>query len=78
LDLVHRGDDMMKLMWSHSMAFVAGGWVVWELIRVRQRRRLGESWPLILTGFSDNKKDAVIQIAVVLGFVVLTMWLLHA
>lgn len=66
---------MMKSVWSHSIAFVAGGWVVWELIKVRERRRLGESWPLILTGFSDNKKDVVIQIAVVLGFVGLIMWL---
>jgi hypothetical protein len=72
------GDDAMtKSMWSYLIAFVAGGWVVWEFIKVRERRRLGESWPLILTGFSDNKKDVVIQIMVVSGFVGLLMWLAH-
>jgi hypothetical protein len=66
---------MTKSMWSYLMAFVAGGWVVWEFMKVRERRKLGESWPLILTGFSENKKDVVIQIAVVLGFVSLIIWL---
>jgi hypothetical protein len=71
------GDDDMTIStwWSHMMAFVAGGWVVWEFMKARERRRLGESWPLILTGFSDNKKDVVIQIVVVLGFLGLLIWL---
>jgi hypothetical protein len=68
---------MTKSMWSSLIALAVGGWAVWEFIKVRERRKLGESWPLILTGFSDNKKDVVIQIAVVLGFLGLIMGLVQ-